>query len=242
MLKMRHFLLCFFLFAVGSVYAQDFNRPVESFSLNNNTIVSNEKGKQYTYAAWHKLWLTGNYRLKPVNHESDSTAFILVKRDDAAENKKYAALPKPEESKFFKTGDQFRFRTFTDINGNIYKPADLAGKVVVVNFWFIACPICRYEMPELNRVVKNYEKNRDVVFIAITFDKKEAIERFLKIMPFDYHLIGDSLPLYSYYGVQECPVSLVVDKTGVIKFNCQGDGDGSAPYWITQNIEAALHN
>jgi len=221
----------------SSVCAQiEITRPIDQLGFNKNTIVTNNRGVRYLYAEWSRLMATGNYRLEPVQHDSDSTAFVLSKRDEQAESKILSLLPKPEETTFFKTGDTFTFVNLVDMNGLMIKASDLAGKIVVINFWFIACPPCRYEIPELNRLVKAYQNNTDVVFIAISLDRLQDVAKFLKVSPFAYHVIGDSMALFSYYRVDQCPVSLVVDKQGIIKFNSQGYGEGNVPYWIKKTI------
>ncbi|WP_428327478.1 TlpA family protein disulfide reductase [Mucilaginibacter sp.] len=236
---MKKFLVLILLTATAFIAnAQiELTRPVEDYAVNKTTIVTNKDGAKYPYDKWSKLLATGNYKLKPVHDDSDSTDFILVKRDEQAIDKTLSAAAKPEESKFFKTGDPFKFLTLKDMDGAIIKPEDLQGKVVVINFWFIACPRCRYEMPELNRLVNAYQNNKDVVFIAISLDKMQNIERFLKVSPFNYRIIGNAMPLFAYYKVSECPVSLVIDKAGIIRFNSVGYGDGSIPEWIKKTID-----
>ncbi|SHN24858.1 TlpA family protein disulfide reductase [Mucilaginibacter sp. OK098] len=221
-----------------NTYAQiEITKPIEEYAFNKKTIVNDENGHRCTYANWSKLLAGGKYRLKPIHHDSDSTEFILTRRNETEEDKQFANLPKPEETKFFKSGDAFKFRKITDVNGAIINPEDLSGKIVVINFWFIACPPCRYEMPELNRVVQAYQNNKEVVFIAITLDKKTNVERFLKVSPFNYHVVSDSMSLFYYYGVNECPASIVIDRKGIIRFNSQGYGEGAVPYWIKKTIE-----
>lgn len=238
---MKNHSLLFFvvLLTLGISKAQaqiEITKPIEEYGFNEKTVVTNAKGEKYTYAKWHEMVATGNYMLKPVQHDSDSTAFVLTKRDGVTDGRMTANASKPPETKFFKTGSTFSFFTMKDIGGKVIAPADLKGKIVVLNFWFIACPPCRYEMPELNHLVDEYQDNKDVVFIAISLDKTEQVERFLKVSPFKYHVIGDSMPLFAYYGVDECPVSLVVDKEGIIRFNSQGYGDGTVPNWIRKII------
>ena len=92
-------------------------------------------------------------------------------------------------------------------------------------------------MPELNRLVKAYQNNKDVIFIAISLDKKKDVERFLKVSPFNYHIVSDSIKLFYHYGVSQCPASLVVDRKGIIRFNSLGYGEGSVPFWIKKTIE-----
>ncbi|WP_295793137.1 TlpA disulfide reductase family protein [Mucilaginibacter sp.] len=234
----KHLLILIGFFIAANCCAQiEITKPIEEYSFNKTTIVYDEAGHKSTYAKWSKLLAGGNYRLKPIHHDSDSTGFILTKRDEAAEDKYSATLPKPVETKFFKTGEAFKFRKYVDVNGITLTPEDLKEKIVVFNFWFIACPPCRYEMPELNRLAAKYKDNKDVLFIAITFDKKSDVDRFLKVSPFKYHIVADSMPLFYYYSVDECPASLVVDKSGTIKFNSQGYGEGNVPYWIKKTIE-----
>lgn len=235
----KHLLILIGFFITVSCYAQiEITKPIEEYSFNKTTVVYDEAGHKSTYAKWSKLLAGGNYRLKPIQHDSAATAFVLLKRNDTEEDKYSATLPKPVETKFFKTGDAFKFRKYTDVNGVSLGPEDLKGKIVVLNFWFIACPPCRYEMPELNRLVTAYKNNKDVVFIAITLDKESDVNRFLKVSPFKYHIVS-SMPLFYYYGVDECPASVVVGKDGVIKFNSQGYAEGNVPYWIKKTIEEA---
>jgi len=235
-----HLLLIGLIFFSISSYAQiEITKPIEQLGFNKNTVVLNEKGVKYQYGTWSKLIATGNYKLQPVQHDSDSTAFVLVKRNEDAENKSFAKLPKPDETKFFKTGSHFDFINMKDMSGVILKANDLKGKIVVLNFWFIACPPCRYEMPELNRLANAYKNDKDVIFIGVTLDNTENVARFLKVSPFNYHIVSDEMALFSFYGVSECPASLVVDKTGTIRFNSQGYGNGSVPYWLRKTIEEA---
>ena len=210
--------------------------PIEQLGVNENTVVTDSSGLKYSYTTWSRLMKSGDYKLTPVHYDSDSTAFILTKRKEQIEDKLFSNSPRPEEAKFFKVGEAFKFVNLKDINGVVLDANDLMGKIVVINFWFIACPPCRYEMPELNRVVRRYQNNSGVIFIAISLDRKEDIQKFLKVSPFEYHVIGDSWSLFRYYKVTQCPVSLVVDKKGIIRFNSIGSGNGSVPYWIKKTI------
>jgi len=67
------------------------------------------------------------------------------------------------------------------LNGAAPSDADLAGKVVVVDAWFAACPPCRHKAHEL---VTLYERFRDrVTFIGLTPDGPDdlpSVRRFLK--------------------------------------------------------------
>lgn len=148
-----------------------------------------------------------------------------------------AGYGKPDETTFFKNGSPFLFTDMKEITGAIIPAKSLKGKIVVLNFWFIACPPCRYEMPEFNRLVTSFKGNKDVIFIAISVDKTTDIEKFLKVSPFNFHIIGESKQLFESHGVNQCPATLVIDKEGIIRFNSQGYGNGAVPYWIRQTIK-----
>lgn len=212
-------------------------RPIEKLGFNENTVVVNEQGRKFTYREWKDLLASGKYKLHPIDHDSDTTEFLLVKIDPAAEDKKMAGYGKPDETTFFKNGSPFLFTDMKEITGAIIPAKSLKGKIVVLNFWFIACPPCRYEMPEFNRLVTSFKGNKDVIFIAISVDKTTDIEKFLKVSPFNFHIIGESKQLFESHGVNQCPATLVIDKEGIIRFNSQGYGNGAVPYWIRQTIK-----
>jgi len=225
------------IFVTLRCYSQtEIKVPIEQLGFNKNTIVINENGVKYDYPAWAKLINTGGYMLKPIEAGSDSTEFILLKINNDIEKKMFYTQPKPDETQFFKNGEVFDFTDLKDINGVVTKAKDLKGKIVILNFWFIACPPCRYEIPELNKLVEEYRNRTDIVFYAITLDNRKNVESFLKVSPFNYHVISDSWSLFTRYKISGCPASVVIDKNGVIKFNSLAYGNGSTPYWIKQTI------
>lgn len=82
-----------------------------------------------------------------------------------------------------------------DMNGKMVSMSDLRGKVVVLNLWFINCPNCLSEIKALNQVVKDYQSNKDVVFIAPAASPQRELEVFLKKNPFDFQVLPDSMML-----------------------------------------------
>jgi len=61
------------------------------------------------------------------------------------------------------------------LNGDGLGPADLQGKVVFVNAWFLHCPHCHDGMPGVVRIYDEYH-DKGVVFIGMTFDDKEHLK------------------------------------------------------------------
>ncbi|MHA7056809.1 peroxiredoxin family protein [Aquimarina sp. M1] len=111
----------------------------------------------------------------------------------------------------------------TDINGNSYNSKDLLGKVIVINFWFINCPPCRKEIPDLNKLVDTF-KDDEVIFLGFATDSEEKLQKFLKKNQFSYHHISVN-KLVNDFGVKGFPTNIIIDKKGKISLNKIGGRD-----------------
>jgi peroxiredoxin len=99
----------------------------------------------------------------------------------------------------------------------------LKGKVVVLNFWFVACAPCRLEMPELNSLVDQFSGNGDVIFLAPAFDSIPSIKSFLKFSEFKYQILPSSKKtVISPYEIRNYPTNIVIGKDGTIKYLATG--------------------
>lgn len=112
-------------------------------------------------------------------------------------------------------GQQLPDFSLKDLSGNTVSAESLKGKPVVINFWFTSCAPCISEMRALNVLREKY-KNSDVVFLAITFDKKTAVQHFLKKHFFNFTIIPDAT-MFCYHMTSIYPITLFVDKNGVIR-------------------------
>jgi peroxiredoxin len=126
-----------------------------------------------------------------------------------------------------------------DIDGKSHSLAALKGKIVALNFWFTACGSCALEMPELNKVQQQYA-NKNVVFLALALDDAAKVRAFLKTHDFHYTLLTNAKAVHADYNVTMCPISMVIDKTGVIRFVEVG-GENIAES-LTTAITAAAAN
>ena len=96
----------------------------------------------------------------------------------------------------------------------------LKGKPTMINLWFTTCAPCIDEMPILNKIKEKYEN--DFNFIAITFEKKESVEKFLKKHQFEFEHLINGKNLIDKLGVNAFPMNLFLDKNGVLKVVGQG--------------------
>jgi thiol-disulfide isomerase/thioredoxin len=68
--------------------------------------------------------------------------------------------------------------TLVDLEGRSVTPADLAGKVVLVEFWATWCPPCRGTLAWLGELQKQHAK--DVVVLAPAIESEEADVRRIR--------------------------------------------------------------
>ena len=104
------------------------------------------------------------------------------------------------------------------LDGSTISLSDLRGKVVVLNFWFIGCPVCRSLKPQLNAFKQLFAGRDDIVFLAMTADPANNVEKLLKKEPFDYIQAADAKPALSQFVFGPYPKNIVIDRDGKIVY------------------------
>ena len=110
--------------------------------------------------------------------------------------------------------------TLADLNDKEIRLADFRGKVVFLNFWATWCKPCKEEMPSMEVLHKNFEKD-GLVVLAVSIDRVTTtrdIPPFLKSMNLSFPVLIDSwgktdMP-YKRMGV---PETFIIDQQGVIR-------------------------
>ncbi len=207
--------------------------------LDDNSVVKDSSGMVLPAFVWKKLLQTFDYTLKPVDLNSNPQQFLLVAYTPTEKAARLARMAQPRESRFFITGKTISNSRMTDMEGRSYNLKELKGKIVVMNFWFINCPPCRNEIPHLNEVVKKYESNKDVVFLAVALDEKYDLKKFLADNPFQYHIVDNGRYVVSNYGINSFPTHLILDREGKVNFHTTGLAPNTVS-WIDKSIDALL--
>jgi thiol-disulfide isomerase/thioredoxin len=82
---------------------------------------------------------------------------------------------------------------FVDTTGRAYTAKELAGKVVIVNFWATWCGPCQKEIPALSKVYEQY-KDKGVVMLGVLTNDNPSDSELLNFAS-DYNM---SFPIVRY--------------------------------------------
>ncbi len=207
----------------------------KQFQITQSSIVKDSSGTIYPMQTWKALLATGRYSLKA--NKGDNNSFLLVRISDEEFEKLVKNIAKPKESVAFKPGSNFQHIKDRSINNEKINTKKLAEKIIVLNFWFIKCPPCVQEMPELNKIVEEYKNDSNVVFIAVALDEDYDIKQFLKKQPFKYNIIGNGKHIAGNYGVRSYPTHVVISPEGKIHFSSTGYSGIATTTWLKKSIE-----
>ncbi len=186
-------------------------------TFSENTPMFDENGNNISPNQINDLIQSGNF-IPVVFGNTSHIAKAIVFRKTTKEEKKaiQQMLAKQDPNENFKLGETAPDFSTKDIYGNPINLSDLKDKIVVLNFWFTSCKPCINEIPELNKIKEKY-KNKNVIFLAITFDNKEKITTFLSKNKFNYNIISD-INILKFYDINNYPTSIIIDKKGRIIF------------------------
>jgi len=110
--------------------------------------------------------------------------------------------------------------TLTTFDGKQYGPAEMSGKVVLVNFWASWCKPCEQEAPDLETAWEDYQPRGDVLFLGIAWTDTESaslayIDRFKITYPNGPDLGTVISQAYRITGV---PETYIIDKQGKLAY------------------------
>ena len=99
----------------------------------------------------------------------------------------------------------------------VHRLDEYRGRVVVLNYWATWCPLCRAEMPDLNRLADRY-REEGVVVVTVSDEPWETIDRYTARHPLTT-VVGqfrsepppDAVAAFAYQGR---PMTMILDRQG----------------------------
>ncbi|HYH40730.1 MAG TPA: TlpA disulfide reductase family protein [Burkholderiales bacterium] len=118
--------------------------------------------------------------------------------------------------------------TFTSLTGERIGPAELRGRVVLVNFWATDCAVCVKEMP---RLVQTYKTHREgglsVIAVAMRHDPPNYVLNYTEKnqLPFTVALDPMGELAKAFGDVRLTPTTILIDKRGNMVTRILGEPD-----------------
>lgn len=117
--------------------------------------------------------------------------------------------------RFFKNPARVADFTVRTIDGRTITPADLRGKVILVNFWATWCPPCKAEIPDLIALQDKYRDHLQIIGISEDEGSPDAVRQFVSEHKINYPIVMSSSELREAFpGVSGLPTSFVLDREG----------------------------
>lgn len=190
----------------------------KQFDINSQTVFKDSEGNRVGFETFIE-WTSGSgYEMEPIFNDDGTLKEIVIN--------KISINTEVKTSEFSSTPELIertppRFEGF-DLQNKFVSLDNYKDKVVVIKFWFAACPPCIKEIPKLNKVFKQYEFNPDVVFLAPSLDDISTINSSQRRNPFYYNIIPRAQDIAQQYNVLGYPTHVVINKSGTVEAVFQG--------------------
>jgi peroxiredoxin len=116
--------------------------------------------------------------------------------------------------------------TLKDHAGKQFALKEVRGKVVFLNFWATWCPPCIEEMPAIEKLHRDLEKE-GLVILAVNFQESpERVRDFFREHNLTFTALLDrDGKVFELYQAWALPVSIVINKRGEIVGRAMGSKD-----------------
>ena len=116
-----------------------------------------------------------------------------------------------------------------DLQGKTWGTAELAGKVVVLNFWATWCAPCKEELPTL-QTLHEISDSQTVVLTINVRESSARAARYMQTTGMTFPVISDPQGEQAKrWGVTVYPTTVLIAPNGQARWRVMGDVDWSGP-------------
>ncbi len=113
--------------------------------------------------------------------------------------------------------------TLKSAGGSNIRLSEYRGQVVLLNFWASWCGPCRQEFPHLDDLHQKYAGLGFTVFGVNVERDRASADRVLRDIPVTFPvLFDDNNQVSELYNVDAMPMTVLVDRAGVIRYLHRG--------------------
>ncbi len=116
-------------------------------------------------------------------------------------------------------GDKAPSLNITDWLANVPADKSLEGRPIVVDFWATWCGPCIKAVPHFNELKAEFATNKELLFLSMSDEKPDKINRSLKRIDFQSAVVTDAAgKTHEAFQINAIPVTYLIDKAGIIQW------------------------
>jgi peroxiredoxin len=109
--------------------------------------------------------------------------------------------------------------------------SEYRGQPVVLSFWSSRCSTCAGQLAALNRFYGTYRSSGLVVLAVSVDDDPQRAHDYARAHATAFPLLFDPAKSVSRaYGIERLPTTVLIDRSGVVRFLHSDDRAGDGPY------------
>lgn len=113
--------------------------------------------------------------------------------------------------------------TLKSASGGNIRLSEYRGQVVLLNFWASWCGPCRQEFPHLDDLYRKYTDLGFTVFGVNVEQDRASADKILRDIPVTFPvLFDDENHVSELYNVDAMPMTVLVDRNGIIRYLHRG--------------------
>ncbi len=149
--------------------------------------------------------------------EIDASSFELEVPEGGRRVQKFISPPPPGPSDDLgKSVGDFQF---TALDGEKIDKEALAGKIVLLDFWYTGCSPCKLQTPVLEKVYQEFKDHENIAFYAVSIDQPQISN---KVVAKTMTAWGGSMPVlrdpehsgFQQLKVRVTPTAILIDRNG----------------------------